>query len=195
MGKHALDYKSTFPVIHCLTCNFILDSPRRFPNDLDTGLRETKSTLSFRHKDETIDPVNHRLALWGQVWVELATCIFLVSLSTPPPSLSPSHLQGWGARLVGSWLGWDGSLWRAEGWVEEQPDVTKWHRASRQGRLFCRTPWDLLFSNTEFFFNMKTKVVGSGDGLTALSALLKPSVHRRGTCQLCPCEHQTKWAD
>lgn len=53
MGKHAVDYKPIFPVIHCLTCNFILDSPRCFPNDLDTGLRETKSTLSFRYEDET----------------------------------------------------------------------------------------------------------------------------------------------
>lgn len=63
MGKHALDYKPTFPVIHCLTCNFILDSPRRFPNDLDTGLKETKNTLFFRYEDETIDPMIHRLSI------------------------------------------------------------------------------------------------------------------------------------
>lgn len=87
MGNHALDYKPTFPVIHCLTCNFILDSPRRFPNDLDTGLRETKSTLSFRYEDKTIDPVNHRLSLWGQVWVESATFPFM--------SLSPPHPPHW----------------------------------------------------------------------------------------------------
>lgn len=79
MGNHALDYKPTFPVIHCLTCNFILDSPRRFPNDLDTGLRETKSILSFRYEDETIDPVNHRLSLCGQVWVESANSLSCLS--------------------------------------------------------------------------------------------------------------------
>lgn len=63
MGRHALDYRPTFPVIHCLTCTFILDSPRRFPNDLDTGLKETKSTLSIRSEGETTDPVNHTLTL------------------------------------------------------------------------------------------------------------------------------------
>lgn len=82
MGKHALDYKPTFPVIHCLACNFILDSPRRFPNDLDTGLKETKSILSFRYEGETIDPMNHRLSNLCRI------CLihFPISLSTTPPS-------------------------------------------------------------------------------------------------------------
>lgn len=133
MGNHALDYKPTFPVIHCLTCNFILDSPRRFPNDLDTGLRETKSILSFRYEDETIDPVNQTFTL--RTGLDGVSHIpFHVSLPTPPPSLNPFPPPGMRStsvkRLAGmKWqslaMGQSRIHWRVEGWVEKQPDIAR----------------------------------------------------------------------